>query len=267
MLPQDGAGGWMPRPEEAQRAFRQDGAGHRQGRRDQHRAGDVGGDVAEQHPRLARAGNARRRDVVARQFGQRRRARQARHADPAEQGEDGDEAGDVGCRFAARQAEAAGVHRRQHHQERQRRQGEHPVRDPHQHGVRPAAAPRREQADRGAERRRGHRHREADQERDARAEEEAEQDVAPQLVRAERVAAEGGPWRLNRSGVKGSWPSSSCAQGAAAAPAARGRSSAKPSQSRIKRAAGSISRCPRSAARVASMVTAEASSSASSARL
>jgi hypothetical protein len=51
------------------------------------------------------------------------------------------------------------------------------------------------------------------------------------------VSAEGGPWRPNRSGVKGSWPSSSCAQGAAAAPAAKGRSSASPSQSRIKRAA------------------------------
>ena len=127
--------------------------------------------------------------------------------------------------------------------------------------------------DGGAERRRGQRHGEADGQRDARAEEQAQQDVAAELVGAERVFGGGrgvAGEQVGREGVvaePGLHPGRRRPRPAASGSEQR-QPEPEPHQPPARHgASGRSAAAPTSAARVASMVTAEASSSASSARL
>ena len=125
---------------------------------------------------------------------QRRAAHEPRHRRPADQGDDHDDAIEayvfvLGQR--RRQAELVEVDRRQHDQERQQRQGDHAVGQAHQQGVQPAAVIARPEADDGADDGGDEGGDEADEERHLAAIEQAQEEIAPQLVGAERMAERG----------------------------------------------------------------------------
>ena len=92
---------------------------------------------------------------------------------------------------AFRQAELGEVDGHQHDQERQERQGDHRIGQAHEERVQGAAVVAGDKAQGGADDRRAERRGQADGEGDLAAVEQAQQQVAPQLVGAERVGGRG----------------------------------------------------------------------------
>ena len=91
------------------------------------------------------------------------------------------------CATDRGQPELAEVDRREHDQQRQQRQRDHRVSQPHQQGVGAAAGVACDQTDRRAEQGRGERADQADEQRHLPAIEQAQQQVAAELVGAERM--------------------------------------------------------------------------------
>ena len=100
-------------------------------------------------PGAQRAGRAH---IVLGAGGERGGAHQPGHRRPADQGHDSDDAEEAGIRPVVK-AELAEVDRRQHDQQRQQRQGDHAVGQPHERGIEGAAAIARQQAEARADQR------------------------------------------------------------------------------------------------------------------
>ena len=129
-------------------------------------------------------------DEIAVAGDERGAAHQPRRRRPADQhGEryDPKDADLVGLSDALGQAELMQVERGQHDQQRQERQRDDRVGAAHQYPIGPAAEIARGEPDKRAERRRGECRRDADDERYPAAAKQPYQDIAAQLVGAERV--------------------------------------------------------------------------------
>ena len=88
---------------------------------------------------------------------------------------------------ARRDAELLQIERREHDEQRQERQRDHAVGEAHQHRIEPAAAIAGDKSDRRAEDRGDQRGDDADEQRDPPAFEQPQQQIAADLVGAERV--------------------------------------------------------------------------------
>ena len=120
------------------------------------------------------------------------RTYQPRDRGPADQHhdqKDAVEAGALGTRQVLRNAELGQVDRRQHDQQRQKRQRDHRICEAHQQGVGAAAEIARDDADQGAEDRGGDRADQADEQGHLAAVEQAQQDIN---ANAHKVAESGG---------------------------------------------------------------------------
>ena len=180
--------------EEAQHRFQQNHVAHRQGRGDDNRRCQVGQDMDGHDPQRRRALGLGGEDELAFAQRQRRAADQAGHRRPADQRDDDDDAVEADvfrCRQGLGQADLAEVERRQDDQQRQQRQRDHPVGGPHQERVNPAAVVSGKQSDHGADDRRGERRRQADDKRYPAAVKQPDQDIAADLVGAQRVRPTG----------------------------------------------------------------------------